>query len=100
MEKFKDRRKSTKALKDHFFVEGNTTRRMAEAEIMKEKLCYKSERSLTFENFLAKSQKMYNIYKTRGEEMSEEAKIRVLFKKIGHEGLSKTIDAIKTMVYN
>ena len=65
---------------------------------MKEQLHYKSERSLTFENVLTKCQKIYNIYETHGEEMSEEAKIRFLFKKIGHEGLSKKIEAMKTKI--
>ena len=96
VEKFKDGRESIKALRDHFSGEVNTARRMAEAERMKEQLHYKSERSLTFENVLTKCQKIYNIYETHGEEMSEEAKIRFLFKKIGHGGLSNTIGAMKT----
>ena len=68
-----------KSLRDHFFGEGNASRRMAEVEMIKERLRHKSETSLTFENFLTKCQKMYNIYDTHGEEMSEEAKIRFLF---------------------
>ena len=56
--KYKDSRKSMKALKDHFSGERNTTRRVAEADLMKEMLYYKSERQLTFENFLTKLQKM------------------------------------------
>ena len=58
---FKDGHISMKALRDHFFGEGNTSKRMTEAERMKETLHYKSERSLIFENFLTKCQKIYNI---------------------------------------
>ena len=65
---------------------------------MKEQLHYKTEKALTFENFLTKCQKIYNIYQTHGEEMTEEAKIRFLFKKIDHEGLSKTIEAMKSKI--
>ena len=87
-----------KALRDHFTGEGNSSRRMAEAERMKADLHYKNERSLTFENFLTKYQRMYNIYDTHGEAISEEAKIRFLFKKYNHEGLTKTIKAMKTKI--
>ena len=87
-----------KALLDHFSGEGNTLRRMAEAEGMKETVHYKSERSLTFENILTKCQKVYNIYDAHGEVMSDEANIRFLFKKINHEGLVKTVEAMKTKI--
>ena len=64
------------ALRDHFSGEGNASRRVAEADRMKDTLHYKNERSLPFETFLTKVQKMYNIYELHGEEMSEDAKIR------------------------
>ena len=75
-DKFKDVRKSMKALKDHFSCDRNATRRV-------EMLHYKSERQLTFENFVTKLQKMYNIYETHGEPMTEEAKIRFLKRRLG-----------------
>ena len=81
-----------------FSGEGNASRRMAEAKKNKETLHHKSKRSLTFENFLTKCQKIYNIYETHGEEMSEEAKIRYLYKKINHEALVKTVEAMKTKI--
>ena len=59
---------------------------------------YKSERQITFHNFLAKLQRMYNIYESHGEPMTEEAKIRFLFKKIRHEGLIKTCETMKTNI--
>ena len=81
-------------LRGHFSGEGNTSRRMEGIERMKETLHYKLERSLVFENFLTKCQNMYNIYDTHGEKISEEAKIRFLFKKINHERLVKTVEAM------
>ena len=98
VEKHKDSPKSMKALRDHFSGEGNTTRRMAVAERMKKQLNYTYEKALTFEDFLIKCQKMYNIYQTGSEEMTEEAKLRYFFKKIDHEGLSKTVEAMKTNI--
>ena len=96
--KFKDGRKSMQALRDHFSGEGNASRRVAEADRMKDTLHYKNERSLPFETFLTKVQKMYNIYELHGEEMSEDAKIRFLFKKINHDGLSNAVEAMKAKI--
>ena len=42
--------------------------------------------------------KMYNIYETHGEKMAEEAKIRFLFRKIHHVGLSSAIEAMKAKI--
>ena len=35
---------------------------------------------MTFDLLLAKYQKMYNVYRNKGEEFSENAKVRLLFK--------------------
>ena len=80
-------RLSMKALRDHFSGEGNATCRIAEADRLKESLFYKSERSLSFETFLTKCQKMFNIYEKEKEPMEEDAKIRFLFKKVNHPSL-------------
>ena len=83
------------ALRNHFSGEGNATRNMAEAERLRESLHYKNERSMPFERVLTKCQKMYNIYEQEGEPMSEEAKIRFLFKKVVHTDLQGAIEALK-----
>ena len=62
-------------LRDNFSDEGNTTGRITEADRLKDSLHYKNERSLPIENFWTKCQKMYNIYETYGEVMTEDAKI-------------------------
>ena len=97
-DRYKDGRRSMKKLRDHFSGEGNTTRRIAEADRIKETLHYKNERSLPFEAFLTKCEKMYNIYAQHGEVMAEDAKIRFLFKKVQHSGLSSAIEAMKAKI--
>ena len=59
---YKDGRRSMQALRDHFSVKGKSTRRILEADSMKKSLYYKNERYLSFEMFLTKCQKMFNIY--------------------------------------
>ena len=94
----KDGRRSMKSLRDHFSGEGNATRRIAEAERLRDTLHYKNERSLSFEMFLTKCQKMFNIFEQQGEPMEEEAKIRFLFKKIEHSGLQSAIEAMRARI--
>ena len=96
--RYKDGRRSMKALRDHFSGEGNTIRRVAEAERLSTTLHYKNERSLAFETFLTKCQKMYNIFEKSGEPMTEDAKIRFLFNKVQHSGLQSTVDALKARI--
>ena len=73
-----DGREDMKALKRHFAGEGNATRRIAVAERLRETLHYRNERALSFEVFLSKVQKMFNIFEKQKEEMTEEAKVRFL----------------------
>ena len=93
--RYADGRRSMKALRTHFAGEGNATRNMAEADRLHETLHYKSERSMSFEGFLTQCQKMYNIYEKEKEPMTDEAKVRFLFKKVQHPGLRGSIDALK-----
>lgn len=93
--RYSDGRRSMNALRTHFAGEGNATRNMAEADRMYESLQYKSERAMSFEMFLTQCQKMFNIYEKEGEPMTEEAKVRFLFKKVQHAGLRSSIDALK-----
>ena len=91
-------KRSMKALCDQFSGEGNDTRRISEAERIRDTLVYKNERSLTFETFLTKCEKMYNIFETHGEMMEEDAKIRFIFKNIQHSGLGPDIAALKASI--
>ena len=62
---------------------------------MREGLHYKNERSLAFSIFLDRMQKMLNIYKEEGEEFTEKAKLRELFKWVQHPLLQDTIKVLK-----
>jgi len=86
------------ALRDHFQGEGNVTRRIAEAERLRDALHYKNERSLSFETFLTKCQKMFNIFEKNGEGMEEDAKIRFVFKQIHNKDLQHDIAALKATI--
>jgi hypothetical protein len=93
--KHSDGRRSMNELRRHFAGEGNATRNMAEAERMNESLHYKNERAVSFETFLNQCQKMFIIYEKEGEPMSDEAKVRFLFRKVQHASLRSSIDALK-----
>ena len=62
---------------------------------MREGLHYKNERSLAFSIFLDQMQKMFNIYEEEGEEFTENATLRELFKQVQHPQLQDTIKALK-----
>ena len=94
----RDGRRSMKALRDHFSGEGNATRNIAEAERLRDQLHYKNERSLSFETFLTKCQKMFNIFEEENEPMEEDAKVRFLFNKIQHQGLQAPIEAMRARI--
>ena len=83
------------ALREHYSGEGNASRCIATAEWMREGLHYKNERSLAFSIFLDHMQKMFNIYEEEGEEFTENAKLRELFKQVQHLQLQDTVKALK-----
>ena len=93
--KYSDGRKSWKKLIDHFAGEGSASKALAEAEHLFETLHYKNERAMSFEMFLTKCQKMFNIYKKQGEPLSDEARVRFLFKHVQHPDLEMPIEAMK-----
>ena len=61
-----DGRADLKALTSYYQGEGNTTRRISEAEILRELLLYKSERALPFGTFLHKLEQMFNMFDDNG----------------------------------
>ena len=84
-----------KSLRDHYSGEGNTSRRIAVAERIRDTLHYKSERAMQFSSFLDKLQKMFNIFSEEGEEISEQAKVRILLKKVEHPQLQDAVNALR-----
>lgn len=83
----KNGRVSIKAPRDYCSGENNVKRRIAEADQFKENLQYKNEHGLTFETFLVKFQKSYNIYAQHGEGMTEGVEF------LHHIGLESAVEA-------
>ena len=79
VKRLRNGREDMKRLRAHFSGEGNATRRIAVAERLRETLYYKNERSMTFEMYCNKAQKMFNIFEQQNEPWPEEAKIRFFF---------------------
>jgi len=95
LKKHQNGRKDMQALSDHFQGEGNTSRRISEAERIRDNLHYKSERALPFATFLAKLQLMFNIFSENNEPYTEGMKLRALFEKVQHPQLASAIQALK-----
>ena len=93
--KYADGRKSMQALRNHYNDEGNATRNLAEATRLRDSLHYKHERSMAFEVFLTKIEKMRYIYDKEGEPWTDAALLRFLFEKVQHPGLRVVIESLK-----
>ena len=83
----------------HYEDEGNQSRRIASADQYGETLHYKSKRTMPRETFLDRMQKMFNIYKEEGDEMTENAKLCELFKRTKHPQLRESVKALEVQ-YN
>ena len=83
------------ALRNHYGGEGNASRYIATAEKLRETLHYKSERSMPFSTFLDCMQKMFNIFQEEGEELTENAKVRELLKRVQNNQLQDTVKALR-----
>jgi hypothetical protein len=88
-------REDTIALTNHYSGEGNSSRRIAQAEGYRDTLYYKHVKSLSFSNFLDKIQKMLNMFQEEGESITEQAKVQMLLKKIQHPQLQNAVSALR-----
>ena len=88
-------RADMEALRKHYSGEGNTSRRIAVAEHIRDSLHYKNERAMQFSAFLDKLQKMINIFEEEDEQMTEQAKVRMLLKKVEHPQLQDAVGALR-----
>ena len=95
--RYSDGRRSWKKLVDHFAGEGSAAKALAEAEHLYETLHYKNERSMSFETFLTRCEKMFNIFEKQGEAMGNDAKVRFLFKHVLHPELEAPIEALRVL---
>ena len=84
-----------KALRNHYGGEGNASQHIATAEKLRETLHYNSERSMPFSTFLDRMQKMFNIFQEEGEELTENAKVPELLKRVQNNQLQDTVKALR-----
>ena len=63
---------------------------------MRDSLCYRNERSLTFEVFLNEAQKMFNIFEQQGEPMTKEAKVQFILRKVQHPQLANPVETMRS----
>ena len=82
-------------LRAHYSGEGNSSRRIGEAERLRDSIHYKNEQSMSFSSYLGKVQEMFNIFADQKEPYTEDMKLRFLFRTVQHPVLSAAIEAIK-----
>jgi hypothetical protein len=81
-------------LQAHYQGEGNSSRRIHEAEKLWNTLHYKNERALSFTTFLSKAQSMLNIYFRNDEPKPMAAQVRWLLDKVQDPTLIPTISSL------
>ena len=94
-EKKQDGRLDFKALKAHYGGEGNKSVRIKEAEVLRNSLQYKNERSMSFDKFLTSMQKMFTGFEDNEEFLSNTQKIRLLFQKVQAPSLTQVKSALQ-----
>ena len=72
------------ALRSHYQGEGNKTRRIAEAERLRNLLHYRNESGLNFASYLSKMQRIFTLFKDNKEPYSDEMKLWFLYDTIKH----------------
>ena len=82
------------ALRNLYGGEGNASRCIATAEKLCETLHYKSERSMPFSTFLDRMQMTFNIFQEEGEELTENAKVCELLKRVQNNQLQDTVKVL------
>ena len=87
-----------RALENYFAGEGNTSQKIAKAELLKTSLHYKNEGLLKFQVFLTRYEEMYTINDQNEERMPMEAHICFLFSKTNNSGLEPVIAALKVEI--
>lgn len=94
--RYQNGRMDMEALRAHYRGEGNQTRRITDAETMRDTLHYKGESSMPFATFLAKVQRMFNLFDQIGEPYTEHAKLRFLLDKVQNQDLKHALEAVRT----
>ena len=88
-------RTSFQALRQQYEGRGEMNRRLSEAAMIEKTLFYKSEKALSFPNFCAKMEKMFNIFKEENRPKSEDEKLEILFRKIQCSQLATNVASLQ-----
>ena len=83
------------ALRPHYQGEGNTIRRIAEAEIPHNFLHCRNERGLTFASYLSNMQQMFTFFENNKKPYSDAMKLRFLYDTIKHPKLITTVNTLQ-----
>jgi hypothetical protein len=94
--RYQNGRLDMEALRAHYRGEGNQTRRITDAETMRDTLHYKGESAMPFATFLAKVQRMFNLFDQIGEPYLESAKLRFLLDKVQNPDLKHALESVRT----
>ena len=94
-EKKQDGRLDFMALKAHYGGEGNKSIRIKEAEVLRNSLQYKNERSMSFDKFLTNMQSMFSGFEDNDEFQTDSQKIRLLFSKVQAPNLVQVKSALQ-----
>ena len=83
------------SLRAHYQGEGNTTRRIAEAERLRDSLHYRNECGLPFTSYLSEMQQMFNLFEMNTETYSDAMELRFLYDTIKHPQLMTTVSTLQ-----
>ena len=83
------------ALRSQYQGEGNTTRRIAEAERLRDSIYYRNERGLPFTSYLSQMQHMFTLFEDNKEPYSDAMKLRFLYDTIKHPQLMTTVSTLQ-----
>ena len=84
-----------KALQAHYGGEGNKSVRIKEAEVLRNTLSYKNERTMSFEKFLTNMQAMFTGFEDNNEVLTNSQKVRLLFQKVQCSTLTQVKSALQ-----
>ena len=87
----RQRRIDMSALRAQYQGEGNTTRRIAEAESLHNSLHYINEHGLHFVSYLSKMQQMFTLFEENKEPYSNAMKPQLLYDTTKHPQLMNTV---------
>ena len=66
----------------HYSGEGNVNHSASTADCLQETFHYKSEREFSFNTFLDRMHKMFNIFCDKGEQMDDSTQVREIFRRV------------------